>query len=178
VAGDCIQGFRPSDGRRLWSLFAQGEGVVPTPVAGDGLLFTSSGFEATTLRAVRLGPNPAVVWEDRKGVPTRPSLLYVSPHLYAVTDAGIASCWEGATGKLVWRERLTGAYSASPVFADGRIYCLNEDGETTVLAAGPEFRILARNPLGAKCQASMAVARGQLFIRTERQLVAIGRARD
>jgi outer membrane protein assembly factor BamB len=173
----------PKTGARVWTVYSQGEGVTPSPVAGDGLLFTSSGFEATTLRAVRLGgagdvTKTHIAWEQRKGAPTQPSLLYVSPYLYAVSDAGIASCYRGATGEVVYQERLGGTFSASPVYADGRIYLLNEAGETTVLAAGPTFEVLARNPLGEKCQASMAVAGGQLFVRTEKHVVCVGPARE
>ena len=81
---------------------------------------------------------------------------------------------KAATGEIVWQERLGGNFSASPVFAEGRVYFLGDNGETTVVEAGPEFKVLARNPLGEKVQASMAVSQGQFFIRTERNLICIG----
>jgi outer membrane protein assembly factor BamB len=160
-------------------VYSQGEGAVPSPVSGDGLIFTSSGFEKTTLRTVRIGgagdvTATHVAWEERKGTPTQASPLYVNPFLYTITDAGIAHCLDAATGKIRYAERVGGNFSASPVYAEGRIYYLNEAGETTVLAAGPEFKVLAKNPLGEKCQASMAVARGRLYIRTEKTLWCIG----
>jgi outer membrane protein assembly factor BamB len=180
-AGDAIQGFNPRTGERLWTVFSQGEGVVPGPALGEGLVFTSSGFEKTTLRAVRTGGRgdvtaTHVAWEQRRGAPTQASLLYVKPHLYTITDAGIAHCYKAATGEVLYAERVGGNHCASPVYADGRIYFLNEAGETTVLEAGPEFRILAKNPLREKCQASMAVSGGRLFIRGERTLFCIGAA--
>ena len=101
------------------------------------------------------------------------SPLYVKPYLYAVTDAGIVTCFQAATGEIVYQGRLGGNYCASPVYADGRIYCLSESGETVVMASGPEFKILARNPLGERCQASMAVSGGRLFIRTDKHLFCI-----
>lgn len=178
-AGDVIQGFEPKTGERLWTVYSQGEGVTPSPAIGDGLIFTSSGFEKTTLRAVRVGGNGDVTathiaWEQRKGAPTQPSLLYVSPYLYAITDGGIAHCYDGKTGEIVWEERIGGNHAASPVYADGKIYFLSEAGETTLIEAGPEFKIISRNPLSEKCQASMAISQGQLFIRTERNLYCVG----
>jgi outer membrane protein assembly factor BamB len=178
-AGDVIQGFDLKTGERIWSVYSQGEGVTPSFAMGDGLIFTSSGFEKTTLRTVRTGgkgdvTETHIAWEQRKGVPTQPSLLYVSPYLYAITEGGVAHCYRGQTGEIVWQERIGGNHCASPVYADGRIYFLSEAGESVVIAASPEFRILARNKLEEKCQASMAVSQKQLFIRTEQNLFCIG----
>lgn len=180
AAGDVIQGFDPRTGERWWSIHSQGEGVTPSFAMGDGLIYTSSGFEKTTLRAVRPGGRgdltaTHIAWEQRKGTPTQASLLYVSPYLYSVTDGGIAHCYRGTTGEIVYAERVGGDHCASPIHADGRIYFLSEAGVTTVIDAGPEFRIVARNPLGEKCQASIAVSGGHLFIRTDRNLYCIGK---
>lgn len=180
IAGDAVQGFDPKTGRLLWTVYAQGEGLTPSPVAGDGLLYASSGFEKTTLRGIKLGGQGDVtasniVWEQKKGVPTQPSLLYVKPHLYAVTEGGVMSCYKAESGEIVWQERVgekTG-FSASPIYADGRIYVLSEAGETIVVAAGPEFKVLSRNPLGEKCQASFAVSKGRIFIRSDKSLFCI-----
>lgn len=179
-AGDVVQGFDLKTGERLWSAYAQGEGVVPMPVTGDGMVFASSGFEKSTLRGIRTGGSGDVTathiaWEQKKGVPTQSSLLYMKPHIYAVTDGGIATCYADASGDIVWQERLGGNFSPSPVAADGRLYFLNEAGETTVLEPGPTFKVLAKNSLGEKCQASMAVSGGRLFIRTDKHLFCIGR---
>jgi outer membrane protein assembly factor BamB len=180
-AGDAIQGFDPRTGERLWTVYSQGEGVTPSFAHGDGLIFTSSGFEKTTIRTVRhdaaaRGDVTAthVAWEQRKGTPTQPSFLFLKPHLYSITDGGIVHCHKADTGELVYAERVGGNHSASPVHADGRIYFLSETGETTVVQAGPEFRILARNPLNEKCQASIAIANGRISLRTERHLYCIG----
>ncbi len=181
LAGDAVQGFDPKTGALLWTAYCQGEGLTPSPVAGDGMLFAASGFEKTTLRGIRLGGSGDVTkthiaWEQKKGVPALPSLLYVKPYLYAVTDAGVATCFKAESGEIVWQERVPlekSGFSASPVFADGRIYILSEAGETTVLAAGPEFKVLSRNPLGEKCQASPAASRGRIYIRSEKSLFCI-----
>lgn len=184
IAGDVVQVFDPKTGERIWSVYCQGEGLVPSPVTGNGLIYAASGYEKTTLRGIKGGgkgdlPASAIVWEQKKGVPTQPSLLYLEPYLYAITEGGVASCFKAATGEVVWQERVADKqnFSASPVAAEGRIYLLSETGETTVLQAGSEYKVLARNALQEKCQASIAVSRGNLFIRSDKNLYCIGRAR-
>jgi outer membrane protein assembly factor BamB len=182
-AGDRLQGFNPKTGQLIWSIYAQGEGVSPSPVLGEGVVYASSGFEKTTLRAVKLGgakgdvTQSHIAWEQKKGVPTQPSPIYVKPYLYAITDGGIATCYNPANGEIVWQDRVGGNFSASPVYANGRIYFLSEGGETTVIAPGAEFKLLAKNPLGEKCQASMAVANQRLFIRSDKHLFCITQAK-
>jgi len=152
--------------------------VTPSFATGDGLIFTSSGFEKTTLRTVKVGgkgdvTKTHVAWEQRKGAPTQSSLLYLKPYLYAVTDGGIASCYQADTGEIVYQERIGGSFCASPIYADGLIYFLSEQGDTTVVKAGPEFKIVSKNSLGEKCQASMAVSDGALFVRSDKHLFCI-----
>jgi outer membrane protein assembly factor BamB len=107
-------------------------------------------------------------------MPKVPSMIYLKPHLFAITDGGIATCLKAGTGEIVWQERVGGNFAASPVAAAGRIYFVGDSGETTVVEAGPAFKILAKNPLGEKVQASPAISGGQLLIRTERNLICIG----
>ena len=101
-----------------------------------------------------------VVWVERVFVTT-------------ATDGGVATCMKADTSELMWQERVGGSFSATPLAAEGRICFLGDNGETTVIEAGPEFKALAKNPLGEKVQASMAVSQGQLFIRTETNLFCI-----
>lgn len=180
-AGNVVQGFDARTGERIWTSKNIGEGVVPSIVIGEGLAFAACGFGGReAIRAFRLGEKgdlgeTNVAWERRKGMPKVPSFLYLAPHLYAVDDGGLAACLVARTGEVVWEERLGGAHSASPVGADGRVYFLSDDGETTVVEAGPAFKVLARNPLGEKTQASMAVSGGRLFIRTAQHLWSLGK---
>ncbi len=179
-AGDVVQGFDARNGERLWSSTVIGEGKVPSTVIGDGLVFTAGGWGGKeTIKAFRLAGRgdlgeSNLVWQQRKGMPKVPSMLFVAPHLYAITDGGIATCLQAATGEIVWQERIDGNFSASPVFADGRIYFVGDNGETTVIAAGREFKVLARNPLGEKVQASPAISQGRIFIRSETSLCCLG----
>jgi outer membrane protein assembly factor BamB len=85
------------------------------------------------------------------------------------------TCFRAATGEIVWQDRIGGKHSSSPIYAAGKIYFLTEaEGETTVIAAGPSLKILARNRLDEKCKASMAVSQGNIFIRSEKHLFRIG----
>jgi outer membrane protein assembly factor BamB len=180
--GELIQALEPETGKILWNVKAIGEGVSPSPVFGDGVVFAASGFGATTLRAVKVDGSSGdatrpVVWETKKGVTTIPSPIYVRPNLYMVTEKGAAYCLDAATGKQIWQERLPGTYGASPVYAGGKLYFLNEAGETTVVEPGEKMQIVASNPLGERCQASMAVSDGRLFIRTSENLYCIGKGK-
>lgn len=183
-AGDVLQGFDCKTGERLWTSEVIGEGKVPSVVLGDGLAFTSGGWGGReSIKAFRLSGSgiakaPDMVWEHRRGMPKVPSLIYVKPFLFAITDAGIATCLNAATGAVIWHQRLEGTYSASPVAADGWVYFLSDDGTTTVIMAGSEFRILARNAIGEPVQASPAISEGQIFLRSDHHLFAIGTGRS
>ncbi len=179
-AGNVIQGFDPKTGERLWTVSSPGEGVVPSVVIGEGLVFTASGFGESRICAVRLGGSGDVtkthtVWESREDVPKMSSMLYVSSRLYLATETGVAKCFKAATGEVLWRERLGAKSSASPVWADGKIYFLAENGKMTVVEDGPTFKIVAQNELGEKCCASPAISHGNLFIRTDKALYCIGK---
>ncbi len=180
-AGDVVQGFDLKTGRRIWTASSAGEGVVPSLVVGEGLVFSTSGFGESTIRAVRTGgkgdvTGTHIAWEMTEDVPKVPSMLYARPFLFVITESSVAKCLKAATGEVLWRQRLGGKYSASPVWADGRIYFLSEKGETVVIEAGDAFEVLARNKLEEKCCASPAVSQGNLFIRSERNLYCIGQS--
>ena len=106
-----------------------------------------------------------------------PSPLLVGDELCLVNDVGVASCLDAKTGTPHWVQRLPGNYSASPTFADGRIYFQSEEGEATVIAPGAEFRRLATNRLDGSMLASMAVSNGSIFIRTDSHMYRIGEPR-
>jgi outer membrane protein assembly factor BamB len=177
-AGDVVQGFEPDSGQRIWTVRSLGEGVVPSIVFGAGLVFSSSGYGAPAIRAIRPDGQGEVTathiaWESRQNVPLVPSFVYADGLLFCVKELGVATCLDAATGKALWQERLGGKYGASPVVAEGRLYCLAEDGVTTVIAADREFRELAKNKLEGPCEASPAISRGRLFIRSQRALFCI-----
>jgi outer membrane protein assembly factor BamB len=174
-----VYALDPADGRELWRVrYGRGYSVVPRPVFGHGLLFIATGFNRPDLLAIRAdGQGDAtdthIAWRTTKGAPLTPSVVLVGDELYAVSDMGVASCWDARTGTVHWQERLEGNYSASPVTAEGRIYFQNETGTGTVLKAGREFTKLATNALEERTLASYAVAESSLFIRTDAHLYRI-----
>ncbi len=178
-AGNVVQGFDLKTGERIWTASSSGEGVVPSIVIGDGLIFTTSGFGESAIRAIRTGgkgdvTGTHIVWESEDDVPKVPSMLYARPFLFLITETGVAKCLRAATGEEIWRKRLDGKYSASPIWAEGRIYFLSEKGKTTVIQAGGEFKVLAENELNEKCSASPAVSQKHIFIRSENNIYCIG----
>jgi outer membrane protein assembly factor BamB len=169
-------------GREIWRvLYGEGYSVVPRPVYAAGLLFICSGYDGPTLLAI----NPAgargditksgVAWIFRKGVPLTPSPLAVGNELYWVSDNGIAKCLDARTGKVHWDERLDGEFSASPLYAEGRVYFQSEGGVGIVVKAGQTFELLSRNDLEERTLASYGVAEQSFIIRSESHLWRIGR---
>jgi outer membrane protein assembly factor BamB len=178
-AGDVVQGFDLASGERLWTARSQGEGVVPSVVVGDGMVYTSSGFEEPTIRAIRTGGRGDVTathiaWEVTRSVPMMPSFLYVAPHLFTITEGGVAMCLDGETGEVLGRRRVGGNHRASPVYAEGRIYFLSEEGEATIVEATPEMPVIAKNTIPEHTQASLAVSGGRIFLRTATAVYCIG----
>jgi outer membrane protein assembly factor BamB len=173
--------YDPTTGRALWKVSTgAGFSVVPRPVFAHGLLFVNTDYDFPKLFAIRPGGEGDVTsthlaWQTGRGAPSTPSALVVGEELYFVSDAGIATCADAKTGKVHWNERLGGGFSASPVFADGRIYFQNEEGVGYVLKAGKTFEQLAKNELGERTLASYAVDDGALFIRSAEHLFRIGR---
>lgn len=184
AGGDTIGGFNPDTGERIWWVRSGGEGVTPSPIFGDGVTYTSSGFPTNepyaAIRAFRLGGKGEVtkqnlIWEQKKGAPMIPSLLLADGLLYSVKENGILQCMEPATGAIVYTQRLEGTFSASPVYADGRIYVVNDKADTTVFQPGREYKELAHNELGEASQATPAVSNGRIFLRTKKNLYCISR---
>ncbi len=106
-------------------------------------------------------------------MPHIPSPLIVGDEIFLISDNGIASCRDVASGTLHWRQRLGGSFAASPVHADGRIYLQSEQGVCTVIAASREYRQLGSTDLSEPILASCAMADGAIFVRTESSLYRI-----
>ena len=176
-----VAAYAPEDGRELWRVgYGEGYSVIPRPVFAHGLLFLGTGYDRPSLFAVRPrgatgdATETAVAWQTVKGAPHTPSTLCVGDELYFVSDGGIATCVDARTGQVHWSERLGGDFSASPVFADGRLYFQNETGTGFVLKPGRTFEVLAKNMLGDRTLASYAVTDGAFFIRGAELLYRIG----
>ena len=106
-------------------------------------------------------------------MPKKPSLTFYKDLLFAIDDNGVATCWEGATGAVVWNERIGGNYSAAPLLADGHLYFFSEEGKATVVAASRDFAKLGENLLQDGFMASPAVSGKALFLRTKTHLYRV-----
>jgi outer membrane protein assembly factor BamB len=182
VGANSAAAYDPASGTELWHVDHYGSSTAPSPVFGHGHVYLASGFLTVTLLAVRADGDgdvtrTHVAWKMERTAPLTPSPLLVGDGLYVVTDGGIATCLDALTGRRRWQQRLPGTYSASPVHAGGRIYFVNEDGVTTVIAPGTPFRSLAVNTLDGTTFASPAVADGSIFMRTASALYRIATTR-
>ena len=175
--------YDPASGKEIWRVnYADGFSNVPSPVFGHGLVYIATGFQQPTLLAVRADgagdvTKTHIAWTLTRSAPHTPSPLLVGEELFVVSDTGIATCLDARTGTILWQQRLGGNYSASPVAADGRIYFLAEEGAATVIAPGKEFRRLAVNHLDGITLASMAIANGAIYIRSDKHLYRIAEGR-
>lgn len=183
-SGRAIDAYDPDNGEVLWTVKGNMPETIPMPVVGNGLLYCSSGRAGPTF-AVRPGgrgdvTTSHVVWSSPKGSPFVPSPLVQGDYLYTINDmASIVSCHNARTGEIVGQLRLGEArregFSASPVAVEGKVYFTNDDGETFVLSAAPDFRLLHVNRLGAPMLASPALVDGRWYFRTAGHLLCVGK---
>lgn len=171
--------YDPYTGKELWRVEERGQHSASTrPVIGHGMIFFPTGFSAGQLFAVRTGgkgliTDTHVAWKVKRGVPNKPSILLVDDLIYMIGDTGIASCIDAKTGEQVWQHRVGGEYSASPLYADGRLWFFSEDGTTTVLKPGRTFEQVASNRLDEGFLASPAVSGKAFYLRTRTHLYRI-----
>ncbi len=178
-----VNAYDPASGDELWSCDGNLFEVIPTPAVGAGLVFCASGRAGPTL-AIRPGgrgdvTDTHVAWQTSRGSPFVPSPLVYGDYLYTVNDmASIVTCFEAATGRVMWQQRLGRAqresFSASPIAVDGKVFFTNDEGQTFVLRAGPAFELMHTNDIGARTLASPALVDGYWYIRTADELLAIG----
>jgi outer membrane protein assembly factor BamB len=174
LASRSFYAYDPASGKEVWRLDNQtSHSGSSTPVVGHGLVFCAMGFDRQEVMAIRPTGSGTlsdadIAWRFTRNAPRKPSLLLAGDLLYMVDDSGIAACVEARTGKDVWRQRLKGNFSASPLHAAGRVYFFGDSGTTTVVEAGREYKVLAENTLEDQAvMASPAVSGPALFIRTK-----------
>lgn len=185
TGGDCVTGHDPATGKELWRANGLNPDnnpfyrVVASPVIFNEIIYASSKYKP--LLALRAGGRGDVttshlLWSTANG-PDVPTPVTDGKYLYIVNDRGIMWCLDAKTGAEVYAQQRIkpGAYSGSPVLADGKIYVTNEDGLTTVVKAGPQFEVLAENALNDYSLSSPAISDGQIFLRTAQNLYCIGK---
>jgi outer membrane protein assembly factor BamB len=184
-----MYGYDPKTGEELWRVEERTSHSAGTrPAVGHGLIYVPTGWSQGQTLAIRPGKGGevldanaaapdglqlAIEWKSKRSTPKKPALTLVGDLLFGVEDGGVATCWEAKTGTVVWSERLGGNYSASPVAANGRLYCFSEDGPAVVIATERKFAKLAENHLEDGCMASPAVSGDALFVRTKTHLYRI-----
>lgn len=174
-----VNALDPATGREIWRVdYDEGYSVIPQPVFAHGLVFLSSGYNTPEIFAIRPDgqgdvTETHVAWTLKKGAPHTPSPLIVGDELYLVADKGVATCVDARTGEQHWQERIGGNYSASPLFADGKIYVQSEEGNTLVIKPGKTFEKLTDTGFAERTLASYAAGDSSLFIRTEKNLYRV-----
>jgi outer membrane protein assembly factor BamB len=177
-----VYGYNPDTGKELWTVSGLTVEVIPTPVVAEGLVICSSGRQGPTI-AIRPGGSgdvtqTHVAWMSPKGSPFVPSGVVVDGILYMVNDIqSILTAHDVKSGEVLYQGRLGEAkkegFSASPIAHNGKIFFTNDDGETFVLQAGREFKLLHVNQLGEQTLASPALVDGRWYFRTAGHLLAI-----
>jgi outer membrane protein assembly factor BamB len=192
-AAQYARGYDPKTGAELWRLAKKSEVTVPTPVCGKDLLFITSGNRPIQpIFAIRpgasgdislnekQGTNAHIAWSKMRGGPYMPTPILYGPHFYTCSNSGVLACYEAATGKEVYKERISSgdSYTASPVAADGRLYFTSEQGQVRIVKAGPVFELLAENTLDDYVMATPAISNGFIFVRSQHFLMALGKKAD
>ena len=184
IGCNLVSSFDPLSGTRLWEVEGATTECVTSTVTDGKRIFTSGGYPRSHVSAMRADGSGKVVWENNTRVYV-PSMLVRDEFLYAVSDAGIAVCWEAATGKQAWKGRLGGTFSASPVLVGEHIYATNESGRTFIFRASPEsFELVAENHLGDEVFATPALCGNHIYMRVaentdgrrQEMLYCLGRA--
>jgi outer membrane protein assembly factor BamB len=189
-----VRSYDP-EGKLLWELRGMSAPAIPTPFAAGGLLYVTSGYvlakDIKPIYAIRPGASgditpPAngdksrwLAWWHRQAGPYHPTPVVYGDYLYVLYDRGFLSCFEARTGAVVYEKQRLGAsaFTASPWAYGGKIFCLSEDGDTFVIRAGREFKVLGRNPLDEMSMATPALAGGSLFVRTQSRLYCLRQGR-
>lgn len=176
-----VTSFDPDTGKELWTVDGPSQEFAATPVYSEktGLVYISSSWPKQVLYAIRPDgtgnvTETHIAWQDAKGAPYVPSMIVAGDYLLTVNNGGVAFCYEAATGKVLWQEKL-GRHHSSPVLVNGLVYIINDDGQVNVIKPGPRFERVAKYELGEQCYASPAISDGQVFLRGFKHLFCIGR---
>jgi outer membrane protein assembly factor BamB len=187
--GTKVRGYDPATGRLLWTLGPNSEIAVGTPVVRGDIVYVTAGYPPVRpVYAIRAGgrgdislpqgqsSSDAIAWShDRDGTYISSPIVYRDV-LYTLNNNGIFTAYDANHGERLYRARVGGggAFSASPIAADGKIYVASEDGDVYIVEAGREYRELAKIPMGEVIMASPAVSGGVLVIRTLGHVFGIG----
>jgi outer membrane protein assembly factor BamB len=186
MSGDmCVASFDPETGARQWLIDGPTEQFVASIVynAKAKLFFMTGGYPDHHLLAIRPDgrgniTQTHVAWHNTRAscVSYVPSPIAEGDYFLVVSDPGYANCFDAATGRLVWQEKV-GEHHASLVSSSGLVYLVSDEGVARVVRPGPKYECLATDELGERCFASPALSQGQVFLRGDKHLFAIGSER-
>ena len=185
-----IRGYDPLSGKELWRLGPNSEVTTPTPIVAHDLIFVTNGYRGIQpIYAIKPGSrgdltlakdkesSDAIAWSKTRGGPYTPTPIVYGDYLYTCSNQGVLTCYKAKTGEQVYQKRIGdqgGAYSASPVAADGKLYFSEEDGPIRVVKAGAEYELLSTNPMGEVLMATPAISDGVIYVRGLKHLFAVG----
>ena len=191
-ATNAVRSYDPATGKMLWECRGPATSITtPTPVSSGGLIFVSSGFVRDPIRPITAFVPGAsgditlkegatnsefIRWRQPTAAPYIPTPITDGAYIYVLYDQGFFACYEAKTGREVYGKQRLGSgtnFSASPLVIGDRVFCFSEDGDVYVIKAGPEFEILAINPVGEGMMATPAVSNGMMFVRTIGSLYCI-----
>jgi outer membrane protein assembly factor BamB len=178
TGADWLYAYDPTDGRELWkqAYGVLGFSIVPRPIVGHGMAYISTSFMQPELLAVKLPSGdalPEIAWRVKKSVPNIPSPILVGDEIVMVSDKGVATCLDADSGEVRFSERLGGNFCSSPLYADGRIWVGNREGQTFILTPGKEFHVEATNQLDGEIMATPIAVGPALFLRTDKAVYRI-----
>ena len=190
--GKFVRGYDPQTGKELWRIGPNSEIVTPTPFAAHDLIFVANGYRPIQpIYAIRPGAsgdislkdgkdsNEFVAWSKQRGGPYMPTPIVYGDYFYTCSNQGVLAAYNAKTGERAYQERLGGkggAFTSSPVAADGKIYLSSEDGDVFVVKAGAKYELLATNPVGEVMMATPAISDGLVIVRGINHLFAFGDA--
>ncbi len=187
-----IRGYDPATGKELWRLTPNSEVTTPTPFVAHDLIFVTSGYAPIQpIYAIKPGAtgdislkdgkdsNDFIAWSKQRGGPYMPTPVAYGDYLYTCSNQGVFTSYNAKTGERIYQERLGGkggAFTASPVASDGKIFLSSEDGDVFVVKAGPKYELLATNSVGEVMMATPAISDGLVIVRGLKHLFAFGEA--
>ena len=176
-----ISAMDPDTGEMLWTYEdAFDKRSCSSPVVGGGVIIGSTGsggggnFVTAIRPGNRSGKKPELAWRLHEAAPYVPTPVYHEGSFYMISDKGIASCVDAASGSVRWRERVCGRTFGAPILVDGKFYCISTAGEVVVIRASEQFEQIAKNDLDEEIQSTPAIAHGTMFIRTTGHLISLG----
>ncbi|HPR30635.1 MAG TPA: PQQ-binding-like beta-propeller repeat protein [Prolixibacteraceae bacterium] len=187
-----IRAYNPETGEELWRLKPNSEITVATPIIMDSLIFITAGYPPVSpVYAIlpggsgdisipdSLNSGKYIKWRTLRGGTYMPTPVAYQSFLYTLANNGVLCCYDALTGERKYREAIKngGAFTASPIAADGKIYCTSEQKGVFVIHAGGVYELIANNPINEICMATPAISDGLIFIRGQHHLFCIGRKR-